>query len=391
MPDRPSPEHNRFGRAVRDLFALEPETAQLNHGSYGATPRPVLAAQQRWTERLEAEPSRFMRREFRPLLRRAAESLAPYLGAKPEAIALVESATTAANAVLRNLALNPGDEILVNDQTYGAVLNTVRYVAARTGATVIEARLPFPATDEDAMVAAFEAGLSPRTRLAVLDHITSPTALVLPVARMVAAARKAGALVFVDGAHAPGQVDIGLTALGADWYTGNCHKWLCAPKGSAFLWSADPVRGDTHPAVISHGFERGYVEEFDWIGTRDATAQFVIPDCLAFRAPFGDAEIKAYNRGLALSASEELAADWGTETGAAAGFVGSMATIRLPDGFTATFEAAEALRDRLMDEHRIQVPVRALDGALWVRISAQIYNEADDYRRLSEAIRKIRG
>jgi isopenicillin-N epimerase len=280
----------------------------------------------------------------------------------------------------------PGDEILITDQTYGAVANAARYVAGRSGARVVEVALPFPAHDPAAVVAAFAAGLGPRTRLAVIDHITSPTALLLPVAEMVRLAKAAGALVLLDGAHAPGMVDIDLRALGCDWYTGNCHKWLLAAKGAGFLWAADAVRGETHPLAISHGFGQGFEAEFDWIGTRDALGQFSLPAALAFRARFGEAAIRAYNHGLAMAASALLAGRWGTEVGAAEALTGSMRCVRLPDGFGCDTEAAHALRWRLYDEYRVQVPVRVRPDGLWVRISAQVYNEMADYERLADAV-----
>ncbi|HEY9568777.1 MAG TPA: aminotransferase class V-fold PLP-dependent enzyme, partial [Thalassobaculum sp.] len=262
-----------FGAAVRRLFQLEDGSIYLNHGSYGATPRAVTAAQRRWQERLEAEPSRFMEREFRPGLRVAAGRLAGRLGVDGRTVAMVENATQAVNAVLRSFGFRPGDEILVTNQTYNAVRNTVRWVAARSGARMVQVDLPFPAHSHDHLIEAFTAGLSERTRLAVIDHVTSPTALVLPLERMVAAVKDAGAFALVDGAHAPGMVPLDLPSTGADWYTGNCHKWLFAAKGCAFLWAADRVREALHPTVISHGFEQGFVTEFDWVGTRDASAQ----------------------------------------------------------------------------------------------------------------------
>lgn len=384
-----TPLSNTFGVAIRHEFVLEDGVAQLNHGSYGATPRRVLETQHRWRLHMEAELSRFMGREFRPALRAAAKAFAPWVGADADGIAWVENATLGANAVLRDMALAPGDEILITDQTYGAVRNTVLHIASRTGAKVVEVSWPFPTIDPTQVTAAIAAGLSERTRIAVLDHITSPTALVLPIADMVRAAKEAGALVLVDGAHGPGQVPIDLSTLGADWYTGNCHKWLCAAKGCGFLWTAPEHRAAMHPTVISHGYGQGYVAEFDWVGTRDATAQFSLPEALSFREALGDEAVRRYNRDLVLAASDALAEAWGTEVGAAPALVGSMRCVRLPDGFSATAEGAQALRDRLMDEFRIQVPIRDHGGALWARLSAQIYNAPDDYDRLRDAITSL--
>ena len=381
MSDAPA-----FGKPARRLFQLEDGAVHLNHGSYGATPREVTAAQRRWQDRLEAEPSRFMEREFRPGLRVAASRLAERLGVDGRAVALVENATQAVNAVLRSMTFRPGDEILINDQTYNAVKNTVRWVAARAGAAVVQVDLPFPAHTADSLFAAFAAGLTGRTRLVVIDHVTSPTALVMPVDRMAAAARAVGAAVLVDGAHAPGMLPLDLPATGADWYTGNCHKWLFAPKGCAFMWAADAVRGDLHPTVISHGFGQGFVAEFDWVGTRDASAHFALPDALAFLDRFGAERVRARNHDFVVAAGRRLAERWGTETGAPPALTGSMVTVRLPDGIGSTQTDAVELRRRLVDEHRIQVPINALAGSLWARVSGQIYNDEADIDALAEAI-----
>lgn len=375
-----------FGAPVRRLFQLEDGCIYLNHGSYGATPRSVTAAQRRWQDRLEAEPSRFMDREFRPGLRVAAERLGARLGVDGRTVALVENATQAVNAILRSFSFRPGDEILITDQTYNAVKNTARWVAGRTGAVVVQVDLPFPAFSDDSVIDAFTGGLTDRTRVAIIDHVTSPTALVLPVARMVAAARAAGALALVDGAHAPGMLPLDLPALGADWYTGNCHKWMFAAKGCAFLWAADRVRDALHPTVISHGFGQGFVAEFDWVGTRDASAQLALPDALGFLDRFGAEAVARRNHDFVVAAGKRLAEAWGTGVGAPPGMTGSMLTVRLPDGLGTTQAQGIELRRRLLDERRIQVPVNALAGGLWARVSGQIYNEPSDIEALAEAV-----
>lgn len=375
-----------FGSPVRRLFQLEDGAIYLNHGSYGATPKQVTLAQRRWQERLEAEPSRFMEREFRPGLRVAAERLSALLGVEGRAVAMVENATQAVNAVVLSETFKPGDEILITDQTYNAVKNTVRWIASRSGAVVTQVDLPFPVYSDDSIVEAFTSGISKRTRLAVIDHVTSPTAVVLPVARMIAAVKDAGALALVDGAHAPGMLPLDLRSLGADWYTGNCHKWLFASKGCAFLWAADPVRDRLHPTVISHGFGQGFVAEFDWVGTRDASAQLALPDALSFLAGFGAKRVREHNHRFAVETGQRLAAAWGTEVGSPPALTGSMITVRLPDGLGTTQADGLELRRRLLDEYRIQVPINALGGRLWARVSGQIYNQTSEIDALAEAV-----
>ena len=364
-----------FGTDLRPLFCLEERSVHLNHGSFGATPRAVLEAQRDWRDRMEAEPSRFMEFEFRPALRAAAARLAPYVGAKADDLAMVENPTQAVNGILRSLDLKPGDRILINDQTYGAVRNTARFVCTMTGAEIAEWTLPFPAEAPEQALAAFQSALEEsRPRLAIIDHVTSPTALVLPVEAMTAAARDAGALVLVDGAHAPGMMGLDIEALDADWYTGTCHKWLFAAKGCAFLWAGPRVIDRLHPAVVSHGYLSGFHEEFDWVGTRDGSAQHSLPTALDFVDRFGIEAIRTHNHALAMAAGRRLAAAWGTEMGQPESMVGSMVMVRLPDGYGSSFDQARDLRLRLLNEDGIQTRVNPLAGGLYARVSSQIYN-----------------
>lgn len=367
-----------LGAAVRGEWALDPDYVTVNHGSYGATPRCVLAAQRDWQDRLERQPTRFMACELPALLRRAAEAFAAFLGAQGQDVVFVENATQACNAVIRSLDFAPGDEILTLSHGYGAVLKTVRYVAGRTGAVMTTAPLPFPRPDDDSVVAALQAAITPRTRLAVLDHITSASALVLPVARMVAACRAAGVPVLIDGAHAPGQVDLDLETLDADYYTGNAHKWLMAPKGCAFLWARRDRQAGLHPVTISHGYGDGYLAEFDWIGTRDPSAWLAVTAALDFYARLGGAALRPRNAALAAEAATRLAARFGTETGTGNAAQGSMGLVRLPIEGSVDEARALALRERLLGLG-CDAPISAIDGGAWLRVSAQAYNELADY------------
>ena len=376
----PAPAH-----PIRNEWSLDPEWLTVNHGSFGATPTVVLQAQAEWRARMERQPSAFMHDTLPTALRAAAAALAAFLGAEAQDLAFLDNATTGCNAVLRSLRLNPDDEIVVLTHGYNAVRNTVRYVAERAGARMVEAELPFPDTD-DAIVAALEAALTPRTRLAVLDHITSPTALILPVAAMTAACHARNVPVLVDGAHAPGQVALDLAALDADWYTGNLHKWLCAPKGSAFLWSRRDRQHDLHPTTISHGLDAGYLAEFDWPGTRDFTPYLATEAALAFHEKLGGPTLRARNAALAGEAAEILSAALQTESHHSPG--GSMAIIRLPTAGPATRAHAAELRARLLAA-RTDAPVMPQDSKLWLRISAAAYNDRADYERLAEIVTRV--
>jgi isopenicillin-N epimerase len=374
-----------LGRAVRHEWALDRDFLSVNHGSFGAAPRVVLAAQQDWQRRMEAQPGRFMRAVLPDALRHAADRLGAFIGADGGDIAFVDNATTGCNAVLRSLRLAAGDEIVVLSHGYGAVRNTVRFVAERAGARVVEAEVPFPQPREDAIVANVAGALTPRTRLAVVDHITSGSALVLPLARIVAACREAGVPVLVDGAHGPAQVTLDMRALGADWYAGNCHKWLCAPKGSAFLYAAPHRQQDLHPVTISHGFGNGFLAEFDWTGTRDPSAHLATGVAIDFHARLGGTALMTRNVALAAEATSLLARRLNTEVGVTGALAGSMGVVRLPLAGAATAERSADLRARLLAAGT-DAPTHVIAGAIWLRISAAAYNEIEDYERLAELV-----
>jgi isopenicillin-N epimerase len=367
----------------REEWLLDPEVAFLNHGSFGATPRAVLAEQDRWRARMERRPTHFMDRELPPALRAAAARLAAFVGAHAEDLVFVENATAGCNTVLRSLSFAPGDEILVTDHGYPAVRKAAEYVAARADARVVEAAVPFPLADAAQVVAAVSSRLGPHARLAIFDHITSPTAVIFPIRDLTTLCRAAGVPVLIDGAHAPGMLSLDVPSVGADWYAGNCHKWLMAPKGSAFLWTAPERQADTHPLVISHGYGQGFTAEFAWVGTRDPSAWLSVPAAIDFHGRLGGAHLRERNAALAREQAMMLARTWATERGAPDPLTGSMAAVRLPLCEPATPERALELRRTLFDDHRIEVPVTAFAGALWARISAHAYNRAEDYARLA--------
>lgn len=383
-----------FGRAARAHFLLEGDAVFLNHGSYGATPRVVLAAADAWRRRMEAQPVRFMGRELIPALHAALDRLGGFIGARGADLAFVDNATAAVSTVLRAFELAPGDELLTTSHAYGAVRAALGFVAARAGARVVEAELPFPAAGEDELCAALARRFTERTRLLALDHVTSPTALVLPVARLAAAARARGIPVLVDGAHAPGMLNLDIGSLGVDWYAGNCHKWLFAPKGCAFLWAAPERQAVLAPLAVSHGQGQGFRAAFDWTGTRDHSAFLAVTAALGFIEGIGAERLRARNHDLVVAAARLIVDAWWTPVGGPPALLGAMAAIAVPTerglakGLPATPGAAAALHDRLWDDHRIEVPVTAFAGRLWVRVSAQIYNELEEYHRLAEAVLK---
>ena len=267
------PEGPSEGHAALEQFQLSPDLIHLNHGSYGAVPKVVRDAQDRWRAHIESNPTGFFRDELPAELRRLAGIAAARFGGKPNDWVFCENATAAVNSVLASFGLRAGDEIVTTSHAYGAVLKAMRIWAQRFGAKVVVAQIPAVVESEEQVVQAIAESFSDRTRLLVIDHITSATAIVFPVSQIVKAAHARGIAVLVDGAHVPGHLPLDVDAIGADWYTGNAHKWLFAPKGCGLLWTARERQAQTLPTVLSHGAPDGYTQAFDWIGTRDVTAR----------------------------------------------------------------------------------------------------------------------
>jgi isopenicillin-N epimerase len=385
--------------AWRRLWPLDPDVIFLNHGSYGACPRAVLEAQARLRDRLEAEPVRFLSRELEARLTSAREALGTFLGADPDDLAFVPNATTGVNTVLRSLELGPGDEILATDHSYNACRNAVDAVAAKAGARVVVAPLPFPCATPSGVLEAVLGRAGSRTRIALVDHVTSPTGLVLPIAAIVRELASRGVDALVDGAHAPGMVPLDLDALGAAYYTGNCHKWLCAPKGSGFLHVRRDRQKGVRPLVISHGANSRRVDrspfrlEFDWTGTADPTAYLTVPEAIRYMGslvPGGWPGIMAHNRATALAARDRLGAALGVPPPAPESMIGSLAALPVPLGFGPAPRDGEGdpLQTALFDRFGLELLVFTWPalGTRILRVSAQLYNSAADYERLAAAL-----
>jgi isopenicillin-N epimerase len=383
------------------LWPLEPGVAFLNHGSFGACPTEILRYQAELRAQMEAEPVRFLSRELEGRLDVARAALGAFVGADPDDLAFIGNATGGVNAVLRSLRLAAGDELLTTDHAYAACRNTLDYVASVSGARVRVATIPFPVTSPDAIVDTVLAQVTPRTRVALLDHVTSPTGLILPIERLVAELARRSVESLVDGAHAPGMVPLDLTALGAAYYSANCHKWLCTPKGSAFLWVRRDRQVGVHPLTISHGAkgERAgrsrFRLEFDWTGTQDPTAWLTVPKALEYLGglvPGGWPALMARNRALALEARRVLCEAVGTAPACPEAMIGSLASVLLPDSVKPEtgWRVPEPLQARLFDGWGIEVPIMRWPAPprRLVRVSAQLYNFAGQYARLAEALRK---
>jgi len=385
------------------LWPLEPGLDYLNHGSFGACPRALLEHQWQLRLELEREPMDFLWRRWGPRLDAARAAFAGFVGADPQDVAFVTNATTGVNVVARALELRPGDEILTTDHAYAASCKAFEFVARARGARVVAAAVPFPLDSAEAIVEPLLRAVTPRTRLALLDHVTSPTGLVFPIERLVAALRERDVETLVDGAHAPGMLPLDLSRLGAAYYTGNAHKWLCAPKGAAFLHVRRDLQGSLHPLVISHGYDPGregrhFHAEFDWTGTADPTAWLTIPECIRYLGgllPGGWPELMARNRALAVRARATLCDALAVAAPCPESLLGSLASLPLPapePGAPASRLDHEGmmnwLRERGVESWLFPWPGPA--GKL-VRVSAQLYNHEEQYRRLGRLLREALG
>jgi isopenicillin-N epimerase len=387
----------------RALWPLDTGVTFLNHGSFGACPRAVLAEQGRLRDRLEAEPVRFLSRELEGLLDTARAALGAFVGAPADDLAFVPNATTGVNTVLRSLDLGTGDEVVATDHTYNACRNALNAAGARAGARIVVATLPFPVARPEQVVEAVLARVGPRTRLALVDHVTSPTGLVLPIERLVRELAARGVDALVDGAHAPGMVPLDLEDLGAAYYTGNCHKWICAPKGSGFLYVRRDRQAGVRPLVISHGANSPRADrsrfrlEFDWVGTTDPTAYLTVPEAIRYMGsllPDGWPALMAHNRATAVAARDRLCAALGVPPPAPDSMIGSLVALPIPEGYVPAPVDGERdpLHVALFDRFGLELPVFtwAALACRILRVSAQLYNTAADYERLAEALTALR-
>jgi isopenicillin-N epimerase len=390
-----------FGRAMLEHWLLDPDITYLNHGTVGAPPRRVLQKQQTLRDEMERQPSRFVLRELhghQPMpwrretrLREAIGQVAPFVGSRPEDLVFVPNVTTGLNAVLRSVPLDSGDEVLITDLGYGAVALAAGVVTREHGATVRPVEMPYPPRESGDFVQAIARALTPRTKLAIVDHITAQTALVLPVAAIAAACHARGVPVLVDGAHAPGAIALDIPALGADWYAANLHKWAHAPRGCGILWAKPEHQPTLRHPIVSWGSGGGFHAEFEYQATSDPTSYLSAPEGIAVLRDWDADAVRAYMHGLAREAARTLTERWGTTFDVPDDMIGAMVTVPLPAAMGSTADEAERLRTALLVEDRIEVQLHAWRGALWVRVSAQIYNDGADIMRLAEAVERRRG
>ena len=373
-----------------DDFLLDPEVIFLNHGSFGATPRPVFDSYQAWQRELERQPVEFLGRRAGELMHGSREALGSYLGTQTDNLVYVTNATTGLNIVARSLRLGPGDEVLASDHEYGALDRTWRFLARKNGFRYHNQPLTTPIRGAESYIEEFWSGVTPATRVIFLTHITSPTALIFPVELVCRRARQEGILTVVDGAHAPGQIDLNLEAMGVDYYPGNAHKWLCAPKGSAILYAADGHDTLLEPLVVSHGWNHGrsgsrFLDYFSWTGTMDPAAYLSVPAAIRFMQEHNWPAVRAACHQLASETRARINSLTGLDAVApdSTTWYSQMFTARLP------LPAVEGMRDRLWTDFGIEVPVFAWNDQGLIRVSVQAYNTPAHMDHLLDALQTL--
>ena len=383
-----------------NVWSLDPSVTFLNHGAFGACPKTVLAAQDRYRQRLEQNPINFFVREYEPLLDNARATLANFVGADPANLVFVPNATTGVNTVLRSLSFSPTDELLTTNHTYNACRNSLDFVAARSHAKIIIAEIPFPIETSEQVIEAVMEKISSHTKLVLLDHITSPTGAIFPLGTLIPKLKALGIATLIDGAHAPGMIPLALQTLGATYYAGNCHKWLCAPKGAGFLYVQPEQQPQIRPLTISHGANTPSATrsrfhlEFDWTGTQDPSAYFCVADAIQVIGGLllgGWPELMVRNRQLTLEARQILCDRLQQTLPCPEDMIGALATIPLPKEFGVPLlplSGVDPLQAALWEQHRIEVPIIPWQHPQQklIRISAQLYNHREQYQTLADAL-----
>jgi len=384
-------------------WGIDPGIAFLNHGSFGACPTVVLERQAELRAELEREPLEFLHRGLEPRMDAAREEVARFVGVDLDDLVFVPNATTGVNSVLRSMRFESGDELLITSHEYNACRNALDFVAARWGATVVVVDVPFPLTSPDVVVEALLSAVTDRTRLALVDHITSLTGMVMPIERIVRSLSERGVDTLVDGAHGPGMLPLDISSIGTAYYTGNCHKWLCTPKGAAILYVRRDLQPGVRPLTISHGAnstrdDRSRFQlEFGWTGTGDPTAYLCVPESIRFMGsllPGGWPELMERNRKLALDARRLLCEAVGVDPPCPEEMIGTLASVPLAPGtfhFETTALAFDELDAVLRERYGFEVPVLAYPPgpASIIRVACQLYNSLPQYAELARVLKTL--
>lgn len=377
--------------SLREYFLIDPDVIFFNHGSFGATPRPVFESYQRWQLEMEHNPVRFIQRRAPALLEQARHTLGAYLHTSGDNLIYVTNATFGMNVIIRSMALGPDDEVLTTDHEYGAINNIWNFMAGKQGFRYINHHIPLPVTTAEAFVETLWQGVTPRTRVISLSHITSPTALIFPVELICRRAREAGIVTVIDGAHAPGQIPLHLDDMGADFYVGNLHKWLCAPKGAGFLYARPERQSMLEPLVVSHGWKLDPAKPATFAGiqqnqgTRDFAAFLAVPDAIRFQEEHDWERVRSECHALAASAQERVCELFDLQPysppDAQPAWWSQMLAVPLPA------MNLDRLRTHLLEDLRVEIPIFAWQAHPLARLSIQAYNTPAEVDTLVEAVR----
>ena len=371
----------------KGLWYLDEKINYLNHGSFGATPRVIMKRFFELTAQVEKNPMQFYLDDYPVLMEKSRKEIADFLNAKPDKIAFVDNATTGVNAVLRSLqnVVNPDWEILTTNHYYPSVKNTLAYLSSMTGCKINVIELPDYVESDSQILELIKSCVTPNTKMMIIDHITSVSGIVFPINEIIKFCRENDILILIDGAHAPGFLELNLDELKPDWYTGNLHKWLFAPKSSAILYANEPVKYSIPPTVISNDYEKGFTKEFDWVGTRNLCAWLSTPECLMFHNEYFDWD---YCRNLSLFARNLIISELGLKPMTDEKLTGLMQSFWLPESTGTTIEDVLDLRKRILTNHNIEVFMNPFKNRMVLRLSSQIYNHKDECIKLINALKQ---
>ncbi len=380
-----------FGRSILNHWDLDKNITFLNNGSFGSTPKIISEAANDWQKRIETEPVNFFMEEYSGILRNTARKLGEFVGTSGDNIVFVDNASTGINTVLKSLLpeIKPNDEILTTNHVYPGVRNTLKYISKISGCRIIEAYTPFPLKDKDELVNSLKKYINKNTYLVLLDHVVFSTGTIFPLKETIEFIKSNNILTFIDGAHAPGMLKLNIDDIGADWYTGNCHKWLYTPKGCAMLWSAPERQSMITPLTTSLFHGEGYTREFDWQGTKNPIPFLSLSNAIDFHNSFGKDKIQDYIYKLAIKSREVIAKELNLEIPCPNDMIGGLVTLELSLSQNHNDLNTIELRSLFYNEYQIEIPFMEFDNKKWFRYSCQIYNDMDDYINLIEAIRNF--
>ncbi|MBC8203307.1 MAG: aminotransferase class V-fold PLP-dependent enzyme [Planctomycetes bacterium] len=361
-------------------WMLDPEITYLNHGSFGARPVEVFEAQVAFKREFERSPIQFLDREGKERVSVARRTISRFLDCSDEQLGFVENATTGIGCVLQSLSLSKGSEIVSTSHVYNGVRQLLRSYVEKNSCTYREIDIPTPIATNDEIVSRILDGFSSQTTLLVIDHVASVTGIVFPVAKIISACRERGVAVLVDGAHAPGMLDLSINALSPDWYVGNLHKWVCGPPGAGFLWVNSQYLNSTHPMTVSHFYEQGFTNEFDWQGTRDITSILGAAIAVEWGSTIGWQKIRSHNHRIATEMQKRLVDLWGVVSMSPldGSMIGAMASVQLPAHYRFDEQELSAFQARMYHCSRVEVPLMLWQGTPVVRLSGQLYSKSDD-------------